>query len=100
MMEKIKNYKWLIMVLFAIGALLVLNPPQGQTAVKFTIDNLKSVFMVLPPIFILIGLMDVWMPKDQGFWAPLLPYLLVRWGRALYMLRSLWLHSLLKRGLV
>jgi len=63
-MEKLKQYKWLIASLLMILVLLVVNPPQGQAAVKFTFNNLKSVSMVLPPIFILIGLMDVWIPKE------------------------------------
>lgn len=64
MIKKMKDYKFLIIALLTIVVLLIVNPPQGLSAVKFTINNLKSVSMVLPPIFILIGLMDVWIPKE------------------------------------
>jgi len=63
-MKMIKQYKWLTVALVIIAVLLVVNPPQGLSAIKFTMSNLKSVSMVLPPIFILIGLMDVWVPKE------------------------------------
>lgn len=63
-MKMIKQYRWLALALTIIGILLIVNPPQGISAVKFTFNNLKSVSMVLPPIFILIGLMDVWVPKE------------------------------------
>lgn len=63
-MHVIQQYKWFFIAIVIIGILFLINPSQGIAATKFTLNNLKSVSMVLPPIFILIGLMDVWIPKE------------------------------------
>lgn len=63
-MEWVKRNKWLVVSFLLLLVLLIVKPSQGQDAVGFTINNLKSVVMVLPPIFVLIGLMDVWVPKE------------------------------------
>ena len=44
--------------------LWIINPAAGKTASISALINLKTVGMVLPPIFILIGLLDVWVPKE------------------------------------
>ncbi len=64
MIKVIKDYKYLLVAITTIIVLLIVNPPQGESAIRFTLSNLKSVSMVLPPIFIIIGLMDVWIPKE------------------------------------
>jgi len=49
-----------------IGVLIILylvDFEAGNKASVSALINLKTVGMVLPPIFILIGLMDVWVPK-------------------------------------
>ncbi len=51
-------------VVAGLLALSVFNPAQGKQATLYTLSNFKSVGMVLPPIFILIGLLDVWVPKE------------------------------------
>lgn len=55
--------------LFVISIILLLiiwivSPINGKQASLSALENLKTVGMVLPPIFILIGLLDVWVPKE------------------------------------
>ncbi len=50
---------FIILILFWI-----INPESGKSASISALMNLKTVAMVLPPIFILIGLLDVWVPKE------------------------------------
>lgn len=44
--------------------LWIISPVSGQKASISALMNIKTVGMVLPPIFILIGLLDVWVPKE------------------------------------
>lgn len=64
MIQFMKSNKLLSVSLISIAILYILSPDKGETAVLSAIDNFASVGMVLPPIFILIGLMDVWVPKE------------------------------------
>lgn len=41
-----------------------INPSNGINVFKLAKENLISMLMVIPPIFILIGLMDVWIKKE------------------------------------
>lgn len=63
-MEFIKKNKLLVFAVAAFAALWIINPAGGQTAGTSALQNLKTVGMVLPPIFVLIGLLDVWVPKE------------------------------------
>ena len=53
---------------FIVLALLVLygsfNWEVGQKVVETTLYQLKEMVLVIPPIFILLGLLDVWVPKQ------------------------------------
>ena len=40
------------------------NNDLGTKAVISSLSNLKAMFMLIPPIFIIMGLMDVWVPKE------------------------------------
>ncbi len=41
------------------------NHASGAQAVDITLSNLKEMLLVLPPIFIILGLLDVWVPREQ-----------------------------------
>jgi len=63
-MNIIKNYKWVWFSLVLLIILLILKPAKGILATQITVQNLKSVALILPPIFVLIGLMDTWVPRE------------------------------------
>ncbi len=37
----------------------------GEKAVTGTLSSLKEMLFVLPPIFIILGLLDVWVPRER-----------------------------------
>lgn len=39
--------------------------PGRARAAGITMSNLKEMLLVLPPIFIILGLLDVWVPREQ-----------------------------------
>jgi uncharacterized membrane protein YraQ (UPF0718 family) len=58
---------WLLLVL-TVAATLVLwlaNRAVGAKAVSATLASLKEMLFVLPPIFIILGLLDVWVPRER-----------------------------------
>lgn len=64
MIKFMKENKMLSGAIIALILLYLVSVERGNVAALSAIDNLKSVGMVLPPIFVLIGLLDVWVPKE------------------------------------
>ncbi|MDW7650942.1 MAG: permease [Bacillota bacterium] len=63
-MEIIKRY-WLSLVLIAVTlALWAWHPPLGRDITVRTGNNFREMLGVLPPIFILLGLLEVWVPRE------------------------------------
>jgi uncharacterized membrane protein YraQ (UPF0718 family) len=57
-----------LFLLFAIGsglALWLANREAGARGIDITLRNLKEMLIVLPPIFIILGLLDVWVPRER-----------------------------------
>lgn len=44
--------------------LLVISPELGKEAALGSFDNFLEMLGIIPPIFLLLGLMDVWVPKE------------------------------------
>lgn len=44
--------------------ILYVSPAIGQRVFKYTFSNFREMLGVLPPIFILLGLLDIWVPKE------------------------------------
>lgn len=65
MMKFLKENKWLIGVVIALIAIYMVDYSKGVKATKITLNNFKNVGLMLPPIFILIGLLDTWVPKEM-----------------------------------
>lgn len=63
-MKIMRRYR-LFLALIAVNALLAaFNPAMGLKAALISLDNLKEVCLFLPPIFVLLGLLDVWVPRE------------------------------------
>jgi uncharacterized membrane protein YraQ (UPF0718 family) len=58
---------WLLLAvtLAATLALWLANHQLGEKAVTGTLASLKEMLFVLPPIFIILGLLDVWVPREK-----------------------------------
>lgn len=63
-MNFFKRYKFLITTLIILTVLFLINYNLGMKAVNITVYSLKEMVFVIPPIFVLLGLLDVWVPKE------------------------------------
>jgi uncharacterized membrane protein YraQ (UPF0718 family) len=63
-MKIIKRYRIFIIMLFINIALLIAYPTVGRSSFSITYKNLIEMLLIIPPIFILLGLLDVWVPKE------------------------------------
>lgn len=60
----LKKYRVFIVLLVLNIVLLFAAPELGKESLTILLDNLVEMLKILPPIFILMGLMDVWIPKE------------------------------------
>lgn len=47
-----------------LGIVTLLSPDRAADAVTTIGYNLREMLLVIPPIFVLLGLMDVWVPRE------------------------------------
>ncbi len=59
-----KRYRFFLLLLLLNALLLMADPQLGQEAASRSVDNLLEMLSIIPPIFLLLGLMDVWVPKE------------------------------------
>jgi len=60
----IKKYLLFIFTLLLLGVILVVNQQIGIKAIRLVGFSFKEMLLVIPPIFVLLGLLDVWIKKD------------------------------------
>ncbi|HIU17812.1 MAG TPA: permease [Candidatus Avidesulfovibrio excrementigallinarum] len=58
------RYRMAILFLFAGAALTVFEPDMGCRAFALTWDNILEMLSFMPPIFVLLGLLDVWIDRE------------------------------------
>lgn len=64
-MKKIlKRYRVFGIVLIINLILLLVKPSLGINSLEGTADSLKELVMIMPPIFLLMGLLDAWVQKE------------------------------------
>jgi uncharacterized membrane protein YraQ (UPF0718 family) len=61
----VRRYLFLVLAVGAALALWLANRDAGGRAIDITLSNLKEMLLVLPPIFIILGLLDVWVPRER-----------------------------------
>jgi len=64
MKSALKKYRLFLFTLLVLGAAFLVDASFARRAVVTTLDGVKELLLVLPPIFVLLGLLDVWVPKD------------------------------------
>lgn len=62
--KTLSRYKFFLILLLANLLLLFVEPQIGKEVASLSIDHLLQMLSVIPPIFLLLGLMDVWVPKE------------------------------------
>lgn len=60
----LKRYRSTLTMLLLLLLLLIIRPITGRQAVTITATNLQEMLVVFPPIFILLGLLDVWVERE------------------------------------
>ncbi|WP_353853017.1 permease [Dehalobacter restrictus] len=64
MKKLINRYKFFIMLLVINLGLVIIYPAIGQSSLRITWSNTLEMLSVIPPIFILLGLLDVWVQRE------------------------------------
>ncbi|MCR4403135.1 MAG: permease [Firmicutes bacterium] len=59
-----RAYKYLILIVLLDLVILSLRPATGREIFAHTYANFAEMLSVLPPIFLLLGLLDVWVPRE------------------------------------
>jgi uncharacterized membrane protein YraQ (UPF0718 family) len=60
----IKRYRLFIIVSIVLVILTFYNKTLGMEALSITAYSFKEMLFVIPPIFILLGLLDIWVPRE------------------------------------
>lgn len=63
-MKLIKRYKLFLGTLILMLTMFLINYNLGEKALTVSFNSVKEVVMILPPIFILLGLLDVWVSRE------------------------------------
>lgn len=60
----IRKYRMFLLLALIQIAILILRPELGKESLLITWENTLDMMSVMPPIFILLGLLDVWVKKE------------------------------------
>ncbi|MGE4485368.1 MAG: permease [Oscillospiraceae bacterium] len=60
----LKRYRAFIIAAAAIGVLSLVNRQIGLKAISISAYQFGQMLLVIPPVFILLGLLDVWVPRE------------------------------------
>lgn len=63
-MKLIKRYKVFIILLVINTVVFIVKPDIGLKSFQLTKDNALGMLSILPPVFVLLGLLDVWVKKE------------------------------------
>lgn len=64
-MKTLKKYGLLIVIMLVFLVLIITTPESAVRSSLVMWDYFKEMAMILPPVFLLMGLMEVWIPKNQ-----------------------------------
>ncbi len=64
MKKLLLRYKVFLLLLVLNLGVLLFSPEVGAESFRLTGQNLLEMLMILPPIFILLGMLDVWVPRE------------------------------------
>ena len=63
-MSILKKYKWSIISVAVVFIIYLFNASRGALAFNLSVSNFRTMLTLLPPIFVIIGLMDIWVPRE------------------------------------
>ncbi|HEX2952442.1 MAG TPA: hypothetical protein VHR47_00485 [Bacillota bacterium] len=65
-MKTLKRYGGCLILILINILWVVVNPEIGRASFAISFANLREILMVIPPIFILLGLLDLWFLPVHG----------------------------------
>lgn len=63
--KKLKDNLFIIAIAAAYAVLFMLRPDMGISSIKNSVYYIKEMIMIMPVIFILTALLDIWIPKEN-----------------------------------
>ncbi len=63
-MKYLKRYRFFLLTIVLMAIIFIINKEVGLKALNVTGFSLKEMLLVIPPVFILLGLLDVWVPRE------------------------------------
>lgn len=60
----LKRYMVFFILVILTLALLFVQPDLGVSSVQITLKNTKEMLKIIPPVFVLLGLLDVWVKRE------------------------------------
>ncbi len=64
MKKALKRYGFAIFCSVGLLVLLLVSPSHGEKAAGVTLYSLREMLLIVPPIFVLLGILDVWIPRE------------------------------------
>ncbi len=64
MVKALKRYRVFLALVVINLVLLIASPEIGKKSISSSADSISNIMIILPPIFILLGLLDVWVPRE------------------------------------
>jgi uncharacterized membrane protein YraQ (UPF0718 family) len=64
MLKQLKKYGLFILALIGLGIMAAINLEMAGKATKTILSSLKEMLVILPPVFVLLGLLDVHVPRE------------------------------------
>ena len=64
MKSLIKRYKFFIGTIVIVGIITIFNKELGVKSLGIAGYSFKEMALVIPPVFMLLGLLDVWVPRE------------------------------------
>jgi uncharacterized membrane protein YraQ (UPF0718 family) len=64
-MNLIKKFKAPLLLIFIYLVLAIWWPDISGRSTKVAFDYLREMVLIIPPVFVLMGLLEVWVPKEQ-----------------------------------
>ena len=65
MTPMMKRYRAFLVVLACVGLLTLFNRAIGTKALSISAHSFVEMLFIIPPIFVLLGLLDVWVPRES-----------------------------------
>ena len=64
-LRKIKANLFIVSIAVAYIAIMIIKPDMGIASAKNSLYYIKEMIMIMPVIFVLTALLDIWVPKEQ-----------------------------------